>query len=131
MELAVPSHIDHIISASRDGTLRLWDYQTGVCLKVLESHRGWVRCVHYDSSRLVSAGQDKTARIWDLRLSDPCVNVLSGHTGSINCMQTGGLVDPTLITGSVDCTARVWDMRRNGTEALMHTLSGTLNESIC
>ena len=35
-----------IISGSYDNTIRIWDINTGNCLKVLEGHTDWIRHVY-------------------------------------------------------------------------------------
>ena len=36
---------DHILSASRDKSIKVWDASTGFCLKTLNGHDEWVRRV--------------------------------------------------------------------------------------
>ncbi|MGB8297924.1 MAG: hypothetical protein WCG85_21080, partial [Polyangia bacterium] len=55
-------------SGSNDRTLRMWDLDTGVCLRVLESHADDVYSVAVcaDGRRALSGSQDHTLRLWDL-----------------------------------------------------------------
>ena len=57
-----------IVSASDDNTVRIWDSNTGECLKVLEGHTNWVRSAAYspDGRSIVSASDDNTVRIWNI-----------------------------------------------------------------
>lgn len=56
-----------IISASNDGTARIWDAVSGRCLHVLEGHSGHVNavCVSECGSKAVTCSDDGTARVWD------------------------------------------------------------------
>ena len=56
-----------IVSASSDNTLRIWDAETGTCLRVLEGHTRSVNgcAVAPDGRRIVSAASANTLRIWD------------------------------------------------------------------
>ena len=57
-----------IVSASDDGTLRLWDADSGECLRVLEGHHDSVSACAFapDGRRLVSGSDDGTLRVWDI-----------------------------------------------------------------
>lgn len=58
-------------------------------------------------SRLASLSQrDQTIRIWDLP-SATCTKVLTGHEGSVLCLQSDAKV---LVSGSSDSRILVWDM---------------------
>ena len=54
------------ISSAADGTIRLWDVQTGRELHVYEDGMGEVRGVMFspDGRRLLSGSDDKIIRIW-------------------------------------------------------------------
>ncbi|MCB8927747.1 MAG: hypothetical protein H6652_19200 [Ardenticatenaceae bacterium] len=54
-----------IVTASADGTARLWDGEGGL-LTVLEGHTDWVLSAAFspDGTRIVTASADGTARLW-------------------------------------------------------------------
>ena len=56
-----------VASASRDGTVRLWDAATGAARQTLEGHSAGVRSVAFspDGNVLASASDDQTVRLWD------------------------------------------------------------------
>jgi eukaryotic-like serine/threonine-protein kinase len=69
-----------LASAGADGTVRVWDRQTGDAVLTLRGHEGAVLAVAFspDGLRLASGGADHTARLWDREGNE--VLTLRGHT---------------------------------------------------
>ena len=69
-----------IVTASIDGTARVWDTATGREIAVLRGHEGIVTSAVYsfDGRTVVTASDDKTARIWDVATGRE-IAVLRGH----------------------------------------------------
>ena len=60
---------DRVLTASTDGTARVWDVRTGACVLVL---RGGAACVERalflpGGTKIATASHDGTVRIWDAR----------------------------------------------------------------
>ncbi|MDZ7414493.1 MAG: hypothetical protein ONB15_13295, partial [candidate division KSB1 bacterium] len=68
-----------LASGGEDGTVRLWDAETGEPLRVLEGHTGGVLSVAFspEGRRVVSGGGDGTVRVWDAETGEP-LRVLVG-----------------------------------------------------
>ena len=58
-----------IISGSSDHTIKIWDANTGECLKTLEGHSSYVNSVAYspDGTKIVSGSEDNTVKIWGIK----------------------------------------------------------------
>jgi WD40 repeat protein len=100
-----------VVTASGDGTARVWDARTGKVLGVLRGHRSFVNGAAFspDGNLIVTASDDGTARVWDTRTYS-VVSILKGHTAGLNSATfspDGRLV----VTTSQDNTARVWQAR--------------------
>ena len=55
------------MTASGDGSAKLWDLLSGRLVEDLLGHRGWVTTAAFapDGRTVLTASQDGTARIWD------------------------------------------------------------------
>jgi len=69
------------LSGAHDNTLRLWEVNSGRCLRVLEGHTNSVYSVAWspDGTRALSGASDNTLRMWEVD-SGRCLLVLEGHT---------------------------------------------------
>jgi WD40 repeat protein len=74
------------VSASWDGTVRVWDLATGRTLRALHEHTNLVRAVAVtpDGYRAVSASEDGTLRIWDLEKGDALA--MASLDGKATCL---------------------------------------------
>ncbi|MGI9371657.1 MAG: c-type cytochrome [Hyphomicrobiales bacterium] len=108
------------ISASDDGTLGVWDLQTGELIKRFEGHSHKVVkvTVNQAGTMAVSAAWDRTARLWDLKnlAAGP---VLKGHANTLNdavFTDNGRFV----FTASSDGTIRQWHTSDGRLERLVY-----------
>ena len=93
----------HALSGHRDGTVRLWNLETGECLATLKGHSDIVNSVQItpDGRFAVSGSDDKTVKVWDLE-AGTCVGTLEGHQDIVHSVAISP--DGTLIasTGFTD-----------------------------
>jgi WD40 repeat protein len=109
------------VSASSDGTLKVWDLDTGQELRTLTGHSSRVRgvAVYEKMGWAVSASEDRTLKVWDLETGQE-LRTLIGHRLSI----LGVAVHPeqgVVVSASLDGTLKVWDIE-TGLE--LRTLTG-------
>ncbi|WP_433303597.1 tetratricopeptide repeat protein [Actinoplanes sp. CA-030573] len=64
---------ERALSASSDGTARLWDIETGEPLGVFGAHRAGLVAAAFvrEESAILTASTDGELRVWDLRTGDP------------------------------------------------------------
>ncbi|WP_181799570.1 trypsin-like peptidase domain-containing protein [Kitasatospora acidiphila] len=111
-----------LASAANDGTVRLWNLDTGDQLRVLEGSAQALCAVSVDGRlHLVTAGHDSVVRLRDPE-SGVVRRTLEGHTGEVRAMHTVQLPGRTLLaTAGKDSTVRLWDPKSG--EAV-HVLKG-------
>jgi WD40 repeat protein len=98
-----------IVTASTDGTARIWNAATGDEFAVLRGHEHAVSSAAFsrDGTRVVTASIDQTARVWDAVTGKEIV-VLRGHMQAVESAAFSP--DGTrVVTASGDNTARIWD----------------------
>ncbi len=108
-DLAFSPDGQKLASASHDGTVRIWDAESGAPIKVLQGHAGIVNEVAWspDGKRLVSGSTDKTARIWSAD-SGTSESVLRGHTAEVSAVAWSS-DGRSIATGGKDRTVRLFE----------------------
>jgi WD40 repeat protein len=112
-----------IVSASKDGNLKIWDAASGAERATLKGHAEAVRdcAVSPDGIWIVSAGCDHTLKIWDASTGLERAT-LAGHVQTV----TGCAVSPDgawIASVSLDCNLKIWDVA-TGTERATLVLPG-------
>lgn len=74
----------NIVTASVDGTTKIWDAQSGKLLYTLERHSDRVVNASYslDGKSILTASWDKTTKIWNAK-NGRLIQTLKGHTDEI------------------------------------------------
>ena len=93
-------------SGSMDGTVRVWNLQTGQCQFALTGHTSLVGLLGLSPSHLVSAAADSTLRIWDPDTGE-LRHTLAAHTGAITCFQH----DEFKVLSGSDGNLKMWNIR--------------------
>ncbi len=99
----------HAVSGSLDTTLRLWDIETGKCLRLFDGHWLGITSVAItpDARFVVSASEDAALRLWDLA-SAQCLRVYEGHEQEVTTV-TMSSYGRFILSGSKDGTVRLWN----------------------
>lgn len=93
-----------LATGSLDGTVRLWDVETGEEKATLFGHIEGVWGVDIDALRIASASHDRTVKVWDIS-SGQCMQTLVGHRGAVTSVQ---LSDDFIVSASDDGDVMVW-----------------------
>jgi hypothetical protein len=103
----------HLVSASQDGKLIVWDAYTTNKVHAIPLRSSWVMtCAYAPSGNFVACGGlDNICSVYNLRTREGNVKVareLSAHTGYLSCCRF--LNDRQILTSSGDMTCMLWDI---------------------
>jgi hypothetical protein len=96
-----------LASGSADYTIKVWDNGL-ICIKTLEGHTNWVRCLLSIGVVLASGSNDMSIKLWDVS-NYTHIKTLLGHTGYVMALMLikGG----RFASASGDTTIRIWDLQ--------------------
>jgi len=106
----------HLVSASQDGKLLIWDGVTTNKVHAIPLRSSWVMtCAYSPSGSFVACGGlDNICSVYNLRAKEVPIRVnreLASHTGYLSCCRF--LDDRHIVTSSGDMTCILWDIENN------------------
>ncbi len=111
------------LSASNDGTLKLWDLESGTVLRTMEGHRALVYsavAVLPDGKRALSASYDGTLKLWNLE-SGTVLRTMEGHRALVYSAVAVLPDGKRALSASYDGTLKLWNLE-SGT--VLRTMEG-------
>lgn len=107
------SQDNHLVSASQDGKLLVWDALTTNKVHAIPLRSSWVMTCAYSptGSFVACGGLDNVCSIYNLRSREVPIRVcreLNAHTGYLSCCRF--LNDRKIVTSSGDMTCILWDI---------------------
>ena len=124
-------------SGSRDASVKLWDTQTGACVRTFLGHVAAVRCVQYNGRLVVSVAYDFIIRVWSAHTGEQvhqlvshtnriyslllwpcsehpepsaCTTCTTNRAGRVNEQSEHRNDREMIISGSLDTQVKVWDL---------------------
>lgn len=111
----------YVLTASDDGTLKLWDAESADVIRTFSGHTGAVNAAVFspDGTLALSASDDGTARLWNVQSGEELVR----YTGHVEPVLTARFSEDgsLIVSAGADDRARVWN-RESGEQ--LHELSG-------
>ncbi|TVY59595.1 putative E3 ubiquitin ligase complex SCF subunit sconB [Lachnellula suecica] len=96
-----------LATGSYDSSIKIWDINTGECIRTLRGHTLGVRALQFDDTKLISGSLDNTIRVWNWRTGE-CIAQYPGHAEGVISVNFDG---EYLASGSVDKTVRIWNFK--------------------
>jgi len=112
-DVAISSDGAFALSASWDGTLRLWDLHTGNTTRRFIGHTKDVLSVAFsaDNRQIVSGSRDKTINLWNTLGQLKFTITEDGHTEWVSCVRfSPNLNTPLIVSAGWDKLVKVWNL---------------------
>merc|ERR1712182_123122 len=114
-DVVISSDGQFALSGSWDGTLRLWDLNTGLTTRRFVGHEKDVLSVAFsaDNRQIVSGSRDKTIKLWNT-LGECKYIIVSegeGHSEWVSCVSFSlNASHPLIVSGGWDKLVKVWQL---------------------
>jgi platelet-activating factor acetylhydrolase IB subunit alpha len=98
-------------SCSEDGSIRVWDYETGNLEKILKGHTATVNSVAFEPNTgalLASCAADLSLKLWSFETFE-CTKTLHGHDHNVSCVRFLPAGD-FLLSSSRDQSIKLWEV---------------------
>ena len=98
-----------LASASGDGMSKLWNIESGVCIKEFSSRDRGLACVEFseDGRTIFAGGNDQVIYEYDTS-TGKVVRQLRGHKGLVRSLHLDS-ANARIVSGSYDMSVKVWD----------------------
>jgi len=112
-DVAISSDGQFALSVSWDGTLRLWDLNTGTTTRNFYGHTKDVLSVAFsaDNRQIVSGSRDKSINLWNTLGQCKFVITEDGHKEWVSCVRfSPNLATPLIVSAGWDKMVKVWNL---------------------
>jgi guanine nucleotide-binding protein subunit beta-2-like 1 protein len=112
-DVAISSDGQFALSGSWDGTLRLWDLNTGTTTRNFYGHTKDVLSVAFsaDNRQIVSGSRDKSINLWNTLGQCKFVITENGHKEWVSCVRfSPNLATPLIVSAGWDKMVKVWNL---------------------
>merc|ERR1712072_1264881 len=140
-DVVISSDGQFALSGSWDGTLRLWDLNTGLTTRRFVGHDKDVLSVAFsaDNRQIVSGSRDKTIKLWNTLGECKYTIVDEGHTEWASCVRfSPSVAAPVIVSAGWDKVVKVWNLnncklRNNlvGHGGYLNTVTVSPDGSLC
>jgi len=141
-DVAISSDGQFALSGSWDGTLRLWDLNTGNTTRRFVGHTKDVLSVAFsaDNRQIVSGSRDKTINLWNTLGQLKFTIVEDGHKEWVSCVRfSPNPQQPLIVSAGWDKLIKVWTLENwiklrtnlHGHSGYINTVTVSPDGSLC
>lgn len=103
------------ISASEDGTIRVWDINTAQCVQRINVNRTPINCVDISYGICAFGADDRTVRLWDYKTNK--IRKLTTHKQPVTCVKL--TPEGMCVSGSYEGTIKAKSIAEHKPESLL------------
>jgi len=102
---------EQAVTVKAELVARIWDVQTGRCLRALEGHVNQIFCAAWsgDQHYVITGAYDRTERVWDAQ-TGRCIAVLNGRLDDYRHLSIGLNRDASRAIATTYTGTRIWDI---------------------
>jgi guanine nucleotide-binding protein subunit beta-2-like 1 protein len=131
-DIVISADSRYALSASWDGTMRLWELSSGRCNTKFRGHEGDVVSVTFNPSntKIVSGSRDKSIRLWNVLGECHATLERGAHTDWVTCVRFSPDTEgegEMLVSCGWDKVVKVWNMTTLSLVANLEGHTGMLN----
>jgi len=112
-DVAISSDGQFALSGAWDGSLRLWDINSGTTTRRFHGHTKDVLSVAFsaDNRQIVSGSRDKTIKLWNTLGECKYTIEENGHTEWVSCVRfSPNTQNPIIVSAGWDKLVKVWGL---------------------
>lgn len=119
---------NRFVSSSGNGTIILWNADTGENLLTLPNDKTGINSISFnpDGNKIAAGATDGTIKVWDISTHE-LIRTFIGHTDEVLSVDYS-LDGKFLVSGSKDNTIKLWD---TNTGNVISTISGHKSDVLC
>ena len=109
--IALSPDSQNLIAGSLDGTVWVWDLESGDLVSILQGHEDAVIdvAVSPDNLSIISASLDASIKVWDLRGGD-ILHTIKGHKSKVRAMVVSPDGEYIFSAGEYEKIIKAWDL---------------------